>query len=177
MYEYFYFYDLLNFYLTIVFLKTKKKSINSFLFLDDTALRENCTHTEECAVKNSKCIGDCRCDINHVISANNSMCLKSANSIGDPCEEDLQCQDINYSRCHRGKCSCLKGYHRRSNTCHLDIGEEIQLSSNSFLSRFLYMKISSKFLLFRKSLKIKVLQVKNLFKKILKSKISKIKIH
>ncbi|XP_051153100.1 prion-like-(Q/N-rich) domain-bearing protein 25 isoform X1 [Leptopilina boulardi] len=97
-------------------------SLDGMRCVKTIALRENCTSTEECAVKNSKCIGECRCDINHVISSNNSMCLKTANAIGDPCEEDLQCQDINFSRCHRGKCSCLRGYHRRSTTCHLDIG-------------------------------------------------------
>ncbi|XP_033219820.1 tenascin-like isoform X2 [Belonocnema kinseyi] len=86
-------------------------------------LQEECTRDEECVVENSRCFGNCTCDISHVMSADKKECLKKADEVGEPCQEDSQCQDpLKSAKCQDGKCSCNKGYHRRSGACFCSIG-------------------------------------------------------
>ncbi|XP_046432935.1 prion-like-(Q/N-rich) domain-bearing protein 25 isoform X2 [Neodiprion fabricii] len=81
-------------------------------------LGDECTVDEECVTMNSKCYDVCRCRVDHVISGDQKRCLKVANTVGEPCDEDSQCQEyVSHSECREGSCACETNYHQRGPVC------------------------------------------------------------
>lgn len=89
------------------------------------ALSEECSNDDQCITDNSRCLKVCTCKIDYVLSKNGDKCLKSADKIGDPCEQDSQCSEylIN-SKCHsEGRCKCIEKFHQRGRMCFINIGK------------------------------------------------------
>ncbi|GLG97168.1 Uncharacterized protein GBIM_03985 [Gryllus bimaculatus] len=76
-------------------------------------LGDRCFEDDECVTTNSQCMGICKCRVSYVTDEKKSFCLRVADSIGDMCTEDLQCNHfIPDSECSRsGECTCIDGYH------------------------------------------------------------------
>ncbi|KAK7873310.1 hypothetical protein R5R35_011368 [Gryllus longicercus] len=81
--------------------------------LEDRHLGDRCFEDDECVTTNSQCMGICKCRVSYVADEKKSFCLRVADSIGDMCTEDLQCNHfIPDSECSRsGECTCIDGYH------------------------------------------------------------------
>lgn len=88
-------------------------------------LGEKCFKDYECVAENSRCIDVCSCKVDHVLSKDGKQCLKIRNSVGEPCQEDSQCQlGIKDSECGPdGKCSCIENFHQRGSICFRDMSE------------------------------------------------------
>ncbi|XP_012344223.1 uncharacterized protein DDB_G0272530 isoform X3 [Apis florea] len=86
-------------------------------------LGEKCFKDYECVAENSRCIDICSCKVDHVLSKDGKQCLKIRNSVGEPCQEDSQCQlGIKDSECGPdGKCSCIENFHQRGSICFRDM--------------------------------------------------------
>ncbi|XP_029041257.1 rh5-interacting protein-like isoform X1 [Osmia bicornis bicornis] len=85
-------------------------------------LNERCSHDFECVTENSRCIEICMCKVDHVLSNDGKQCLNAANSVGDPCQEDSQCQIfLENSKCGpNGTCICVDNWHQRGSICLRD---------------------------------------------------------
>ncbi|XP_012287719.1 prion-like-(Q/N-rich) domain-bearing protein 25 [Orussus abietinus] len=91
--------------------------------IKNALLDERCTNDEECIVDDSRCLDVCGCKVDYVTSSDGKRCLKAADAVGEPCEEDTQCQQfISNSICFDGGCTCARGYHRRAGTCLRSVG-------------------------------------------------------
>ncbi|XP_076761543.1 uncharacterized protein LOC143429700 isoform X2 [Xylocopa sonorina] len=86
-------------------------------------LGDVCSDDYECVAPNSVCSDVCKCKVDHVLSSDGKRCLRLANSVGDSCEEDAQCQIyVENSWCgYNGKCSCIENFHRHGTLCVRDI--------------------------------------------------------
>ncbi|XP_076231010.1 uncharacterized protein LOC143177106 isoform X2 [Calliopsis andreniformis] len=86
-------------------------------------LDEKCSNDYECVVENSRCIDVCLCKVDHVRSTDGKKCLKAANSVGEPCQEDSQCQlFLRNTKCGlNGRCSCIENFHQRGAVCFQNI--------------------------------------------------------
>ncbi|XP_017793626.1 PREDICTED: prion-like-(Q/N-rich) domain-bearing protein 25 isoform X1 [Habropoda laboriosa] len=85
-------------------------------------LGDKCSNDYECVVENSKCVEVCSCKVDYVLSKDGKRCLKAANSVGEPCQEDSQCQlFLKDTICgFNGKCSCVENFHQRGSVCFRD---------------------------------------------------------
>lgn len=104
-------------------------------------LGDNCSNDYECVAKDSRCIDVCSCKVDHVMSSDGKRCLKAANSVGEPCQEDSQCQlFLKDTKCGpNGRCSCVENFHQRGSICLKDISEHYTYSGVATL----YEKINS----------------------------------
>ncbi|XP_031845730.1 uncharacterized protein LOC116432674 isoform X1 [Nomia melanderi] len=86
-------------------------------------LGDQCSNDYECVVENSRCTDVCSCRVDHVMSGDGKRCLKAANSVGEPCQEDSQCQlFLKHSKCGSdGKCRCLDDFHQRGSVCYKNV--------------------------------------------------------
>nr|XP_033329345.1 uncharacterized protein DDB_G0272420-like isoform X1 [Megalopta genalis] len=87
-------------------------------------LGDHCEHDYDCVAEYARCVLDsCTCSVNHVVSADRKHCLKAANSVGAPCQEDSQCQlFLKDAKCGGdGKCVCLDYFHQRGSECFKDV--------------------------------------------------------
>ncbi|XP_015435971.1 PREDICTED: prion-like-(Q/N-rich) domain-bearing protein 25 isoform X2 [Dufourea novaeangliae] len=86
-------------------------------------LGDQCLNDYECVAENSRCIDVCSCRVDHVLSRDGKRCLKAANSVGEPCQEDSQCQlFLKDSKCgSNDKCGCLEYFHQRGSVCIKDV--------------------------------------------------------
>lgn len=86
-------------------------------------LGDKCSNDYECVTENSRCIETCVCKVDHVISSDGKRCLKAADSVGDPCQKDSQCQlFLDNTVCgSNGKCRCVENWHQRGSICLTDI--------------------------------------------------------
>ncbi|XP_032675290.1 prion-like-(Q/N-rich) domain-bearing protein 25 [Odontomachus brunneus] len=86
-----------------------------------------CQYDVDC-IANAYCRNQqtCWCKENHVPfkSDNIYKCLRVATSIGDPCEEDIQCQFTftPLSECREGTCQCAHGSHFVEGRCYELVG-------------------------------------------------------
>lgn len=65
----------------------------------------------------------CRCKVDYVLSEDGTRCLKAANSVGEDCQENLQCQEfLRNTVCQNNVCTCIEDYHRRGPVCIRDVG-------------------------------------------------------
>ncbi|XP_035727485.1 prion-like-(Q/N-rich) domain-bearing protein 25 isoform X1 [Vespa mandarinia] len=86
-------------------------------------LGDKCDHDYECVSKSTKCMEVCRCKIDYVLSEDGTRCLKAANSVGEDCQENLQCQEfLQNTVCQNNICTCIEDYHRRGPVCVRDVG-------------------------------------------------------
>lgn len=87
-------------------------------------LGDKCSNDYECVTKNSRCIETCLCKVDHVTSSDGKRCLKAADSVGEPCQEDSQCQlFLDNAKCGSdGKCRCVEKWHQRGSICLKDVG-------------------------------------------------------
>ncbi|CAL7939272.1 unnamed protein product [Xylocopa violacea] len=81
-----------------------------------------CSNDYECVATDSMCSDVCKCKVDHVLSSDGKRCLKLANSVGDSCQEDAQCQTyVENSWCgYNGKCSCIENFHPHGSVCIRD---------------------------------------------------------
>lgn len=86
-------------------------------------LGEECMDDHECITDNSQCMGTCTCKVDHITSGDGKRCLKAANSVGEPCEQDSQCRlFLKHTVCGaNGTCSCVGNTHRRGSICLRDV--------------------------------------------------------
>lgn len=86
-------------------------------------LGQKCWTDYECIAENSKCIDVCTCKVDHVLSNDGKRCLRAANSVGESCQEDSQCQlFLRNTHCGPdGGCKCNKYFHQRGTICLKDI--------------------------------------------------------
>ncbi|XP_076644617.1 uncharacterized protein LOC143354425 isoform X2 [Halictus rubicundus] len=87
-------------------------------------LGDNCVFDYDCVAESSRCIlGACTCKLDHVTSSDGKQCLKAAKSVGEPCQEDTQCQlNLKDSKCGAdGKCVCYENFHQRGSNCFKDV--------------------------------------------------------
>ncbi|KAK0162400.1 hypothetical protein PV327_006180 [Microctonus hyperodae] len=91
---------------------TDGKSCLKSLYLGD-----NCMNDNECITEYSNCYGICGCQDGYISSDDKKHCLKAANSIGDPCEEDLQCKALNAKCGEEKKCTCIMDFKRLGPVC------------------------------------------------------------
>lgn len=89
----------------------------------DVYLGEVCSSHVECITLYSRCHDVCRCTVSHIISVDGTRCLKIADSITNPCEEDNQCQvHIAHSICgENNTCVCRDGYHVNNYKCYVSV--------------------------------------------------------
>nr|XP_003703658.2 PREDICTED: prion-like-(Q/N-rich) domain-bearing protein 25 isoform X1 [Megachile rotundata]XP_012141328.1 PREDICTED: prion-like-(Q/N-rich) domain-bearing protein 25 isoform X1 [Megachile rotundata]XP_012141329.1 PREDICTED: prion-like-(Q/N-rich) domain-bearing protein 25 isoform X1 [Megachile rotundata]XP_012141330.1 PREDICTED: prion-like-(Q/N-rich) domain-bearing protein 25 isoform X1 [Megachile rotundata]XP_012141331.1 PREDICTED: prion-like-(Q/N-rich) domain-bearing protein 25 isoform X1 [M len=87
-------------------------------------LGDKCSNDYECVTENSRCIEKCLCKVDHVMSSDGKRCLKAADSVGEPCQEDSQCVlFLDNTKCGAdGKCRCVENWHQRGSICLNDIG-------------------------------------------------------
>lgn len=91
--------------------------------LQSIELGEQCSNDHECIAENSRCLQVCSCRVDHVLSSDGKRCLKAANYISEPCEQDSQCQlFLRNSRCGvDGACICERNFHQRGFECLKDV--------------------------------------------------------
>lgn len=89
-------------------------------------LDEPCDTDVECVANNSRCGYVCRCRVNYIQSRQKDECLKAADRMGDPCQENEQCSMfLSRAVCDAtGQCSCSTGFHHIPpyNKCYPSIG-------------------------------------------------------
>lgn len=89
-------------------------------------LDEPCETDLECVANNSRCGYVCRCTVNYILSRQKDKCLKAADKMGDPCEENEQCSMfLHKATCDAtGNCSCPTGFHHipPNSKCYPNIG-------------------------------------------------------
>jgi hypothetical protein len=75
-------------------------------------LEEKCESHQECIAENSICYGVCRCRVNHLMSDDRKRCLPVASTLYQPCQENLQCENLQFSVCGQNNtCVCRDGHH------------------------------------------------------------------
>ncbi|XP_050596118.1 rh5-interacting protein-like isoform X2 [Bombus affinis] len=81
-----------------------------------------CSKDYDCIAENSRCLDFCTCKVDHVLSSDGKRCLKVSESIGEPCQENSQCQLFQReSECGpNGRCRCIKYFHQRGSICLKD---------------------------------------------------------
>ncbi|XP_043251117.1 prion-like-(Q/N-rich) domain-bearing protein 25 isoform X1 [Colletes gigas] len=86
-------------------------------------LGDKCFNDYECVAENSSCIEVCSCRVDYVLSNDGKQCLKAANSVGEPCQEDSQCRlFLKDTKCGpNGECSCIENFHRSGYACLKDV--------------------------------------------------------
>ncbi|KAF7383047.1 hypothetical protein HZH68_014896 [Vespula germanica] len=86
-------------------------------------LGDKCEQDYECVSKSTRCMEVCRCKVDYVLSEDGTRCLKAANSVGEDCQENPQCQEfLQNSVCQNNVCTCIEDYHRRGPVCVRDVG-------------------------------------------------------
>ncbi|KAL2713463.1 prion-like-(Q/N-rich) domain-bearing protein 25 isoform X2, partial [Vespula squamosa] len=86
-------------------------------------LGDKCEQDYECVSKSTRCMEVCRCKVDYVLSEDGTRCLKAANSVGEDCQENLQCQEfLRNAVCQNNVCTCIEDYHRRGPVCVRDVG-------------------------------------------------------
>lgn len=86
-----------------------------------------CQYDVDC-IPNAYCQNQqtCSCKDNHIPFRNHSIykCLRVATALGDPCEEDIQCQFTftPQSECQKGTCQCAHGSHYAEGRCYESVG-------------------------------------------------------
>ncbi|XP_068984751.1 uncharacterized protein DDB_G0272530-like isoform X1 [Bombus flavifrons] len=82
-------------------------------------LGEKCSKDYDCIAENSRCLDFCTCKVDHVLSSDGKRCLKVSESIGEPCQENSQCQLFQReSECGpNGRCRCIEYFHQRGSIC------------------------------------------------------------
>lgn len=89
-------------------------------------LDEPCHSDQECVTENSRCAEVCRCKVNYIQSRQKDKCLKAADNVGEPCEENEQCTAfLMTATCGAdGLCTCSPGYHHitPNSRCFRDVG-------------------------------------------------------
>ncbi|XP_012223138.1 prion-like-(Q/N-rich) domain-bearing protein 25 isoform X2 [Linepithema humile] len=94
-----------------------------------------CKYDVDC-IENAYCRNQqtCSCKENHIEyrSNNNYRCLRVATHIGDPCEEDIQCEFTftPQSECREGTCQCAHDSHFTDGRCYESIGLGKRCRSN-----------------------------------------------
>ncbi|XP_014603813.1 PREDICTED: prion-like-(Q/N-rich) domain-bearing protein 25 isoform X1 [Polistes canadensis] len=86
-------------------------------------LGDKCEQDFECVSENTRCMEICKCKVDYVLSEDGTRCLKAANSVGEGCREDSQCQEfLQNTICQDNVCTCVEEYHRRGPVCVRDVG-------------------------------------------------------
>ncbi|KAI4482300.1 hypothetical protein M0804_008851 [Polistes exclamans] len=86
-------------------------------------LGDKCEQDYECVSENTRCMEICKCKVDYVLSEDGTRCLKAANSVGEGCREDSQCQEfLQNTICQDNVCTCVEEYHRRGPVCVRDVG-------------------------------------------------------
>ncbi|KAM0730640.1 hypothetical protein ACS0PU_002969 [Formica fusca] len=94
-----------------------------------------CKYDDDC-IANAFCKNQqtCLCKENHIEfrTNNNYRCLRVATRIGDPCEEDIQCEFTftPQSECREGTCQCAHDSHFTDGRCYESVGLGKRCRSN-----------------------------------------------
>lgn len=79
-----------------------------------------CTTDDDCITMNSRCKNVCECNIGYVINEKRKDCLKAADNLHEPCEEDKQCTEfLTGTTCDpiSQRCNCSLGLHEVNGAC------------------------------------------------------------
>ncbi|XP_053986760.1 prion-like-(Q/N-rich) domain-bearing protein 25 isoform X1 [Hylaeus volcanicus] len=100
--------------------------------IPNVELGDKCSKDYECVAENSTCRNVCSCRMSHVVSNDGKRCLRAANSVGEPCQEDSQCRlFLKDSNCgSNGECICADKFHRSGSECLKDVALNARCESH-----------------------------------------------
>uniref|UniRef100_A0A023F6R2 Putative platelet endothelial aggregation receptor 1 n=1 Tax=Triatoma infestans TaxID=30076 RepID=A0A023F6R2_TRIIF len=79
-----------------------------------------CITDDDCITMNSRCRNVCECNMGYIVNEKRTDCLKAADKLHDPCDEDKQCSEfLPRSTCDpiRKRCNCSLGLHEVNGAC------------------------------------------------------------
>ncbi|CAD6221857.1 GSCOCG00005195001-RA-CDS [Cotesia congregata] len=96
--------------------------LDHYIQVDDYCrglIEANCSNNSDCAVDHSYCdeSDTCRCFDNFYQSENRGECYSLAQKIGDFCETNIGCRELEFTDCFENKCVCLSNYTEVDDRC------------------------------------------------------------
>ncbi|XP_057320813.1 prion-like-(Q/N-rich) domain-bearing protein 25 isoform X1 [Microplitis mediator] len=119
-----------------LFFSSQSGSSEAEKFFDEPRILLRLRQTMKSCIYDTDCIGNaycfnretCHCKNGHVINRNHThmQCLKIATNLGDPCDENIQCEMTftSQAECRNNICTCIDGshYEESQGRCYESIG-------------------------------------------------------